>query len=139
MESHSTLTSVGVDKIPFQNEGSYWFRRLVRDLYKTSKYFKVRRIRHGFFRIYWKDAYVHEMYKEMPYRGYTWYTESPYKESYKLMQEYEQDGDIQRKVKNFVEGYAEASKAIKIRLYQFKNNDEHYRLAKDMYKTVVIK
>ena len=55
------------------------------------------------------------------------------------MQDYEQDGEIQRKVKNFVEGYVEASRAIKLRMYQFKNNDEHYRLAKDMYKEVVIK
>jgi hypothetical protein len=104
-----------------------------------SKHFVVRRIRHGFYRIYWKEAYVHEVYKEMPYRGYEWYTESPYKESLKLMQEWEQDGDLQRKVKNFVEGYSEASKAIKLRVYQFKNNDEHYRTAKDMYKQVVIK
>lgn len=140
MASHSTPTSVGADvKVPFQNEGSVWFRRLVRELYSTSKYFKVRRIRHGFFRIYWKDAYVHEVYKEMPYKGYTWYTESPYKESLKLMQEWEQDGEIQRKVKNFVEGYAEASNAIKLRVYQFKNNYEHYKIAKEMYQQVVIK
>lgn len=140
MEKPSTLTSVEEGKkIPFQNEGSYWFRRLVRDLYRMSKHFRVRRIREGFFRIYWKDAYVHEMYKEMTYKGYVWYSDSPYKESFKLVQEYEQDGEIQRKVKNFVEGYAEASKAIKLRVYQFKNNDEHYRLAKDMYKQLVVK
>lgn len=137
MEKVSTRTS-GADA-KFQNEGSYWFRRMMRDLARMSKYFKVRRIRHGFYRIYWKDAYVHEVYKEMPYRGYTWYTESPYKDSLKLIQEWEQDGEIQRKVKNFVEGYSEASKAIKLRVYQFKNNDEHYQLAKDMYKQVVIK
>ena len=53
--------------------------------------------------------------------------------------EYEQDGELQRKVKNFVEGYEEASKAIKLRVYQFKNNDEHYRIAKDMYRNLVIK
>lgn len=75
----------------------------------------------------------------MPYRGYNIETDSPYKESFKLMQEYEQDGEIQRKVKNFVEGYVEAKKAILLREYQFKNNDEHYRTAKDMYKKVVIK
>lgn len=140
MERHLTHTSEEEDnKIPFQNEGSYWFRRLVRDLHKQSKYFKVRRIREGFFRIYWKEAYVHEMYKEMPYKGYVWYTDSPYKESQKLMQEYEQDGEIQRKVKNFVEGYSEASNAIKLRVHQFKNDDYHYRTAKDMYKQMVIK
>lgn len=135
MDTHSTRTcDEGVAK-----EGSYWFRRLVKELYKTSKYFKVRRIRCGFYRIYWKDAYVHEVYKEMPQRGYEWYTFSPYLESLRLVQEYEQDGEIQRKIKNFVEGYEEASKAIKLRMYQFKNNDEHYRIAKDMYKHVVIK
>ena len=111
----------------------------MRDLNKKSKHFKVRKIRHGFFRIYWKDAYVHEVYKEMPMRGYTWYTESPYKDSLKLVQEWEQDGEIQRKVKNFVEGYWEALKAIELRVFQFKNNREHYDLAKDMYKNVVIK
>lgn len=120
-------------------EGSYWFRRLVRELKSISKHFKVRRIKHGFYRIYWQDAYVHEVYKEMPYKGYVWYTTSPYADSLKLMLEYEHDGDIQRKVKNFVEGYAEASKAIKLRIYQFKNNDEHYRTARDMYKQCVVK
>lgn len=126
-------------KAAFQNEGSYWFRRLMRDLYKISKHFKIRRIRCGFYRIYWKDAYVHEVYKEMPYRGYTWYTESPYKDSLKLSQEWEQDGEIQRKVKNFVEGYYESLKAITLRTYQFKNNDEHYRTARQMYRQMVIK
>lgn len=140
MENRSTHTLEGVDKkVPYQNEGSYWFRRMVQDLYKESDYFKVRRIREGFFRIYWKDAYVHEMYKEMPYRGYVWYTDSPYKESFKLVQEYEQDGEIQRKMKNYVEGYSEVYKAIKIRIHQFKNDKEHYNVAKDMYKQAVIK
>lgn len=140
MVKHSTPTCVGEDsKAPLQDEGSYWFRRLVRELWNTSKDFKVRRIRCGFYRIYWKDAYVHEVYKEMPCKGYSWYTESPYKDSLKLMQEWEQDGEIQRKVKNFVEGYAEASKAIMLRVYQFKNNYEHYRTAKDMYKNLVVK
>jgi len=139
MEKYSTHTSVDDDKIPFQKEGSYWFRRMVRDLYRESKHFKIRRIRDGFFRIYWKEAYVHEMYKEMPYRGYVWYTESPYKESFKLMQENEQDGEIQRKVKNFVEGYSEAYKSITIRIHQFKNDEEHYKIAKEMYQQVVIK
>lgn len=131
MDKVSTRTSAG-------EGGSYWFRRLVKDLRKISKHFKVRRIRMGFYRIYWKDAYVHEVYKEMPANGYEWYTESPYKDSLKLMLEYEQDGEIQRKVKNYVEGYYEAIKAIRLRTYQFKNNDEHYRTAKDMYKHVVI-
>lgn len=139
MEKHLTHTYVDDTKALYQDEGSVWFRRLMRDLTRTSKHFKVRRIRHGFFRIYWQEAYVHEVYKEMPRRGYVWYTDSPYKESLKLMQEYEQDGEIQRKVKNFVEGYDEASRAIKLRVYQFKNDDEHYRVAKDMYKHVVIK
>lgn len=141
MDKVSIRTS-GVEsskKYPFQNEGSPWFRRLMKELHQSSKYFRVRRIRNGFFRIYWKDAYVHEVYKEMPKRGYSWYTDSPYKDSLKLMQQWELDGDIQRKVKNFVEGYDEASKAIKLRVYQFKNNDEHYRIAKDMYKHAVIK
>ena len=135
MEKHSTHTSGDVDA----NQGSRWFKRLYKELKQQSRHFRIKRIRHGFYRVYWKDAYVHEIYKEMPYRGYSWYTDSPYKESLKLMQEYEQDGEIQRKVKNFVEGYSEASKAIKLRMYQFKNNDEHYKVAKDMYKHVVIK
>lgn len=139
MEKYSTPTCDVDANAVFQNEGSYWFRRLMRDLNKMSKHFKVRRIRAGFYRIYWKEAYVHEVYKEMPERGYVWYTDSPYKHSLKLMQEYEQDGVIQRKVKNFVEGYREAQRAIKLRMYQFKNNDEHYQTAKDMYKQIVIK
>ena len=137
MVRHSVPMQEQEDRLA--SEGSQWFRRLVKDLRRMSKHFRIVRIRNGFFRIYWKDAYVHEVYKEMPYRGYSWYTESPYKESYKLMQEYEVDGDLQRKIKNYVEGYTESIQAIKLRMYQFKNNDEHYKLAKDMYKSVVIK
>lgn len=133
------MSEEGDKKEGLKREGSFWFRRLVRELKSTSKHFRIKRIRHGFYRVYWKDAYVHELYKEMPYRGFSWYTDSPYKESLKLMQEYEEDGTLQRKIKNFVEGYVEASKAIKLRMYQFKNNDEHYRIAKDMYRHVVIK
>ena len=121
------------------NEGSYWFRRLVKELTTMSSDIKVRRIRCGFYRIYWKDAYVHEVYKEMPRKGYVWYTESPYNESLKLMLENELDGEIQRKVKNYVEGYDEAIKAIRLRVYQFKNNNEHYQIAKEMYRNMVIK
>lgn len=120
-------------------KGSYWFRRLVRELRKISKHIKVIPIRHGFVRIYWKEAYVHEAYKEMPMKGFVWYTDSPYKESLKLVQQWEDDGTIQRKVKNYVEGYWEALKAIKLRIFQFKNNEEHYRIAKDMYRHVVVK
>lgn len=126
----------GVDD---KEKGSKWFKRLLEELRKMSKHFRIVRIRHGFYRIYWKDAYVHEVYKEMPYRGYNIETDSIYKDSLKLMQDYEVDGEIQRKVKNFVEGYCEASKAIKLRMYQFKHNPEHYEVAKDMYKQVVIK
>ena len=120
-------------------EGSVWFRRLVKELRRASKHFRIVPIRHGFYRVYWKDAYVHELYKELPPKGYSIYTENPYAESLALIQDYEQDGEIQRKIKNFVEGYYDAKKAIMLRMYQFRNNDEHYQIAKDMYKQVVIK
>jgi hypothetical protein len=135
MVRHSTHTYEDVQ----YKEGSVWLRRLQKELKCISKHIKIRRIKHGFFRIYWKDAYVHEVYKEMPYRGYSWYTESPYKDSLKLMQEWEQDGELQRKVKNFVEGYSEAIHAIKLRVHQFKTNNEHYQTAKEMYQNAVIK
>lgn len=122
-----------------EDVGSIWFRRLVKELKNKSKHFRIVPIRHGFYRVYWKDAYVHELYKEMPHKGYSIETDSIYKDSLKLMQEYEEDGEIQRKVKNFVEGYYDASKAIMLRMYQFKNNDEHYQVAKDMYRNVVVK
>jgi hypothetical protein len=72
-------------------------------------------------------------------RGFVWYTDSPYKESLRLVQQWEEDGTIQRKVKNYVEGYWEVLRAVQLRVYQFKHNEEHYRIAKDMYKHVVIK
>lgn len=135
----STHTKEDEGRLPFADEGSVWFRRLIKEITAKSKYFKVRRIRQGFFRIYWKDAYVYEVYKEMPYRGYEWYGEDEDADSLKLMLEYEQDGDIQRKVKNFVEGYAEAKRAIDLCIYQFKNDPEHYKVAKQAYRQSVIK
>ena len=56
------------------NEGSYWFKRFAKEVMDTYDDIEFRRIKHGFYRIYWTGsgypAYVGECYKEMPRLGY---------------------------------------------------------------------
>lgn len=122
-----------------KNEGSLWFRRLLKDLKKISRHIRVKRIRNGFFRIYWKDAYIYEVYKEMPARGYGIETVDPRFESKKFWEEKEDRADLTRQLKNFVEGYYDALDHIKTSVYQMRHNKEHYELTRKGYSQTVIK
>lgn len=120
-------------------EGSLYFKRFVKECKRISRHIRFKRIKMGFYRIYYKDAYLHECYKDMPYKGYNIETYNHQLESKEFFQEYEDDVDTVRKVKNFVEGYVDSMDKIKKRVYMFKNDDEFYQNAKNAYKQVVIK
>jgi hypothetical protein len=93
----------------------------------------------GFFRIYWKDAYLHEVYKEMPPKGYDIEQEDPRLESREYYQEYEDEVSVVRTVKNFVEGYVDSIDHIKTRVYLLRNNEEFADKAHNAYKQYIIK
>lgn len=120
-------------------EGSRWFRRLYREAKKIDPNFRFKRIKFGFYRIYYRDAYIHEVYKEMPYKGYDLDDLDPRFESQKYYEEYEDSGEITRKVKNYVEGYVDSIDRIRTRAYMMRNDKEFNDNATKAYREMVVK
>ena len=120
-------------------QGSFWFKRLVRECKKISPHIRIVPIKMGFYRIYWKEAYMHECYSEMPYKGYDIEEEDPRLMDKHYYEEYEDNVQLTRKIKNFVEGYVDSIAKIKKRVWLFKNDQEHYKQAKRAYRTMKVK
>lgn len=120
-------------------EGNRWFRRLVRECRRISPYIRFRRIKFGFYRIYWKDAYIHECSKDMPAIGYDIEEYNPRIDNQSYFEEFEDNAEMVQKIKNYREGYYDSIDRIKTRVYMFKNNEEMYRTAKNAYKQMYVK
>jgi len=124
-------------------EGSRWFRRFYKECRKLSKHIYFKRIKYGFYRLYWtgggQPAYIHEVYKEMPYRGYDINDKDIRLQSFKYYQEYEDSAELTRNIKNFVEGYVDSMGTLRKRVYMLKNDKEFYKNAVDAYKQVRVK
>ena len=121
------------------NEGSRWFRRIQEDCAKISKHIRFKKIKNGFFRVYFKNAYLHECYKEMPMLGYDIYDLNPRMESKKYYQEYEDYDELPRKLKNYVEGYYDAIDRIRKRIFLSRTQKEFHDNATKAYKQFRIK
>jgi hypothetical protein len=123
--------------------GTYWFRRFVKECKKMSPYLKIVPVKMGFYRIYWVGggvpAYVHEVYKNMPFKGYDIEERDPRFMSKKYYQEFEDQAELTLKIKNYVEGYTDSIKTLQKRVYQLKNSREHLQTSRDAYKHVVVK
>ena len=120
-------------------EGSIWFRRLVKDCKRMSPHIRFRRVKYGFYRIYMKQAYIHEVYSEMPELGYDLDDLDPRFESQKYYEELEDGDEITRKVKNYIEGYWDSLDRIRTRCYLMRNDKEFAANAEKAYSQVVIK
>lgn len=119
--------------------GSRWFRRLVKDCKRISPYIRIKRIKYGFYRIYFKRAYLHEVYGEMPLIGHDINEKDIFLESKKYYEEYEDRAELTRKIKNYVEGYWDALDRIKTSVYMIKHDAEYAKMAVQRYSTVVIR
>ena len=121
------------------NKGTYWFKRFRRECERLSPHVRFREIKLGFFRIYYKGFYIGEAYKEMPPKGYDIerYDERLERQSY--YEEYEDNVQLTRKIKNFVEGYYDAKDSFRTRMYLLRNDNEFYENSKKMYQTVKVK
>ena len=120
-------------------EGSYWFKRLVKECKQMDPELKFVRIRLGFYRIYWRGAYLHECYKDMNHRGYEIDDIDPRLESLIHYQEFEDQVDLTRKLKNYVEGFFDARKTIRTRLYMMRHNEDFYKEARGAYQEFIVK
>lgn len=119
--------------------GSLWFRRLVSDCKKISPHLRVKKIAHGFYRVYFQRAYIHEIYKEMPQVGHDIMDKTFNFVAKKYVEEYEDREELTRKVKNYVEGYWDSLETIRTRVYMMKHNKEFNQMATKRYETVVVK
>ena len=120
-------------------EGSIWFQRFYNDCKKIEPQIRFVRVKYGFYRIYFKQAYIHEVYKEMPEVGYDLDDLDPRFENKSYYEEFEDNGEITRKIKNYVEGYWDSLDRIKTRIYMFRHNQEFYKNSTEAYKQVVVK
>jgi len=120
-------------------EGTRWFRRLYKDVMRMSPHFRFKRIKLGFYRIYWKQAYIHEVYKDMPEKGYDIEEYDPRFESQSYFEEYEDNAELTRKIKNYVEGYWDSLDRIRTRTYLIKNSKEFNEEATGAYQQMVVK
>lgn len=120
-------------------EGSIWFRRFYNDCKRICPQLRFVRVKLGFYRIYFKNTYIHEVYKEMPEMGYDWDELDPRLESQKYFEEFEDNTELTRKIKNYVEGYWESLDRIRTRVYMMRNDKEFNEKATNAYKQMVVK
>lgn len=120
-------------------QGSLWFRRLLKDIKKIDPYLRVKRAKFGFYRIFWKQSYVHEIYKECPMIGYDFEMIDPALESKTYYEELEDGNEITRKIKNYKEGYWDSLDHIKTRVWLLRHNKDFNEQAEKAYKQFVIK
>lgn len=108
-----------------------------------SPHFHFRPINYGYYRIYWtgggEPAYIHEVYKWMPYSEYQIEFKDPNVISQRYYEEYEDQLEVTRKIKNYVEGYVDSLDTMRKRFFQLKNDKEFRKTAVDAYKTVRLK
>jgi hypothetical protein len=120
-------------------EGSRWFRRLKSEIEKISSHIRLKRIKHGFYRVYWKQAYIGEVFKEMPLIGYD-HTENDRRfESKNFYESKEDSAELTRNIKNFVEGYWDSIDRMRTRVYMMRHSKEFYEDAVNGYKEIKIK
>lgn len=120
-------------------EGSRWFRRFKKDAQKMSKHIRFKRIKMGFYRIYYDDAYLHEVYKEMPEHGYDIYDIDPRLENKSYYEEYEDNTETIRRIKNYVEGYWDSLDRVRTRVFMMRTHAEFNKNAKNAYKQMYVK
>lgn len=120
-------------------EGSRWFRRLVKDARKISRDLRFVPVKLGFYRIYFRNAYLHEVYKEMPQKGYDMDDLDPRFENQKYYEEYEDSGEITRKIKNFVEGYWDSLDTLRTRVYMMRHDKEFNERTTKAYSHFYVK
>ena len=119
--------------------GSLWFRRFIKDCRHISPHIRVKRIKHGFYRIYWKSGYIGECFKEMPQVGYD-HTDNDIRfQDKKYFEAREDRVDLTRNIKNYVEGYWETLDMIRTSTWMMKHNDEFYKRSIDGYAELVVK
>lgn len=124
-------------------KGTRWFRRFVKKAQAMSPHIRFKRIKYGFYRIFWvgdgESAYIYECSKDMPQFGYDIEEKNFQLDNKKYFEEYEDNAELIQKIKNFKEGYWDSIDKLKTNIYMLKNNSEHRKEAQAAYKQFVVK
>lgn len=120
-------------------KGSSWFKRFRRECERRFPHIRFKEIKLGFYRIYYKGFYIGECYKEMPAKGYDIEQYDVRLENQSYYEEYEDQVELTRKIKNFVEGYFDQRKQLYTRMYQLRHDVEFYNNSKNAYRNMYIK
>lgn len=124
-------------------KGTRWFRRFVKEAEAMSPHIRFRRIKFGFYRIFWvgdgTSAYIGECSKDMPEVGYEIEEKNFQLESQKYFEEYEDNAELIQKIKNFREGYWGTIDQIRTKVYMLKNNSEFRKEAQAAYHQMIVK
>ena len=125
------------------DKGTRWFRRFRKEAEAMSPHIRLKRIKFGFYRIFWvgdgESAYLSECSKEMPEIGYDIEEKNFQLESKNYFEEYEDNAELIQKIKNFREGYWDSIKKLKINIYMMKNNSDHRKEAQAAYREMIVK
>jgi len=119
-------------------QGSQWFQKFKKEAKEMSPHIRFVRIQLGFYRIYWKDAYMHEVYKEMPEYGYDMEDLDVRLDDKDYYQEFEDDIEFTRNIKNYVEGYHDSIDKLRTRMYMMRNDQEFNENARKAYRTMYV-
>lgn len=108
-----------------------------------SPHIKFKRIKFGFWRIYWvgdgSPAYITECSESMPQFGHEIEEKNFQLESKSYFEEYEDNAELIQKIKNFKEGYWDSIDRLKTNIYMFKNNSEHRKEQQAAYSQFIVK
>ena len=126
-----------------KDKGTRWFQRFVREAERMSPHIRFKRIKFGFYRIYWigdgASAYIGECSKDMPQFGYDIEEKNFQLESKSYYEEMEDNAELIQKIKNFREGYWDSINRLRTGVYMLKNNDEYRKEAQTAYSQFIVK
>ncbi len=84
-------------------KGTLWFKRFKQQAEKMSPHIKFKRIKYGFYRIYWvgdgASAYIGECSKDMPHIGYEIEEKNYQMDSKKYYEEMEDHAELIQKLR----------------------------------------
>ena len=119
--------------------GNIWFKRFYKEATQMSTRISFRRIKFGFYRIYWDNAYIGECYDNMPPKGYDIVEDDVRYMNQSYYEQYEDSAKMTRQIKNFVEGYYDSIKTLRTRVYMLKNDQEYRKTSANAYKQFYVK
>ena len=137
------LKILGLIEQMINEKGTRWFRRFRKEAEALSPHVRFKRIKFGFYRIFWVgdgiSAYIGECSKDMPEVGYDIEEKNFQMEDRKYFEEYEEHAELIQKIKNFREGYRESIDRFKTNVYLMKNNKEHREEQQKAYQQMYVK